>query len=429
MKTKKQFWDFLISVKGPLKSGVYKKAILRGQLALLGFSVGVIYIIIDYVNHIYFNIYYYLFLIVFSLLTLLLNRKGKFDTANLIYLILLNALIYVFASNDTYRSGVYMYFIVSALTSLTLCGYEQLKTGLFFCSLSLVLFLLAYVFHIYPPMPHPEVPEFYITIAFITNFIVSLITTITLLFFLLNINHKTETDLIKNNDLLIKTNAELDRFVYSASHDLRAPLSSLLGLINISKLAVKPEELKLHLEMMEGRVIHLDSFIKEIINYSRNSRLQIRTDNLNLLTLITDVMDSLRFSEQAAHIKMEILVSSNLQIIADANRLKVVLTNLISNSIRYADFSKKNPFIQIEAFNAEDKTKIRVTDNGQGIAKEHHDKIFDMFYRASENSKGSGLGLYIVMETLIILGGSIETTSEPGSGSTFTIILPNRNDS
>jgi signal transduction histidine kinase len=207
---------------------------------------------------------------------------------------------------------------------------------------------------------------------------------------------------------------------------LRAPLSSLLGLINISKLAVKPEELKLHLEMMEGRVIHLDSFIKEIINYSRNSRLQVQTDNVNLLTLITDVMDSLRFSEHASHIKIEILVSSDLQIIADANRLKVVLTNLISNSIRYADFAKKNPFIQIEALGTENETRIIVTDNGQGIAKEHLDRIFDMFYRASENSKGSGLGLYIVMETLTRLGGSIETTSEPGSGSAFTIILPNR---
>ena len=273
-------------------------------------------------------------------------------------------------------------------------------------------------------MPHADVPESYVTIAFVTNFIVSLITTTTLLFFLLDINYRAEEELSKNNELLTKTNSELDRFVYSASHDLRAPLSSLLGLINISKLTVKPEELKLHLEMMEGRVAHLDSFIKEIINYSRNSRLRVQIDNVNLLTLITDVVDSLRFSEHAVHIKIEILVSPELQIIADANRLKVILTNLISNSIRYADFTRKNPFIQIEAERTDNEMKIRVTDNGLGIAKEHHSKIFEMFYRASENSTGSGLGLYIVMETLTRMGGTIETTSEPGDGSTFTIILP-----
>jgi signal transduction histidine kinase len=426
MNSGKRIWDFLLRHDRQLTRSIYKKAILRGQLTLLALSVGVIYIIIDYVNDIYFNLPYYCFLIAFSSITLFLNRKGHFKMANYVFLILLNGLIYVFASNDTYRSGVYLYFIVCSLTSLTLCGYEQLRTGLLFCMLSLLLFLLAYIFKVYPLMPHAEVPESYVTIAFTTNFIISLVTTAILLFFLLDINYRAEEELSKNNELLTKTNSELDRFVYSASHDLRAPLSSLLGLINISKLAVKPEELKLHLEMMTGRVLHLDSFIKEIINYSRNSRLEVLTGSVNLLSLITDVVDSLRFSEHAANIKIEILVSPNLQIIADANRLKVVLTNLISNSIRYADFTKKNPFIKIQAFSTDNETRIQVTDNGLGIAKEHQNKIFDMFYRASENSTGSGLGLYIVMETLTRMGGNIEMTSEHGSGSTFEIILPNQ---
>ena len=425
MDSGKGFWNFLLRHDRPLRRSIYKKAILRGQLTLLSLAVGVIYIIVDTTNDIYFNLPYYFFLIAFSTVSLFLNRNGHFKIANYVFLILLNCLIYVFASNDTYRSGVYIYFIVCSLTSLTLCGYEQLRTGLLFCGLSLLFFALAYVFKIYPLMPHADVPESYVTIAFITNFIVSLITTATLLFFLLDINYRAEEELSKNNELLTKTNSELDRFVYSASHDLRAPLSSLLGLINISKLTFKPEELKLHLEMMEGRVAHLDSFIKEIINYSRNSRLRVQIDNANLLSLITDVVDSLRFSEHAVHIKIEILVSPELQIIADANRLKVILTNLISNSIRYADFTRKNPFIQVEAERTDNEMKIRVTDNGLGIAKEHHSKIFEMFYRASENSTGSGLGLYIVMETLTRMGGTIEMTSEHGSGSTFVISLPN----
>jgi len=425
MNSGERFWDFLLRNKGQLKRSIYKKAILRGQLILLSLVVGFMYIVVDVANDIYFNLPYYFFLIAFSSVTLFINRNGHFKLANYVFLFLLNWLIYVFASNDTYRSGVYIYFIVCSLTSLTLCGYEQLKTGLLFCGLSLILFTLSYVFKIFPSMPHGDVPESYVTIAFITNFSISLITTATLLFFLLNINYQTEEELSKNNELLTKANTELDRFVYSASHDLRAPLSSLLGLINISKLAGKPEELKRNLTMMEERIAHLDSFIKEIINYSRNSRLAVQAQNVNLLDLITDVIDSLRFSEQAANITMDIQVSPNHQIVADSNRLKVVLTNLVSNSIRYADFTKSKPLIQIEASNVDNKTKIRVTDNGQGIPKEHHDKIFDMFYRASENSKGSGLGLYIVMETLTRLGGSIEATSELGSGSTFIIILPN----
>ncbi len=424
MNSGKRFWDFLLRHNGQLKRSIYKKAILRGQLIVLSLAVGIIYIVVDVTNDIYFNLPYYFFLIAFSSVTLVINRNGHFKIANYVFLFLLNWLIYVFASNDTYRSGVYIYFIVCSLTALTLCGYEQLKTGLLFCGLSLLLFSLSYVFKIFPSMPHGDVPESYVTIAFITNFSVSLITTATLLFFLLDINYQTEEELSKNNELLTKANAELDRFVYSASHDLRAPLSSLLGLINISKLAVKPEEVLNNLDMMEGRISHLDSFIKEIINYSRNSRLAVQAQHVNLLTLTNDVMDSLRFSEQAPLIKVDIQISPNFQIFTDGNRLKVILTNLISNSIRYADFTKTNPFIRIEASRIEDKTSIQVTDNGQGIPKEHHDKIFDMFYRASENSKGSGLGLYIVMETLTRLGGSIETTSELGTGSTFTIFLP-----
>ena len=429
MTSGKRVWDFLLRHNGQLKRSIYKKAILRGQLIVLSLAVGIIYIFVDVANDIYFNLPYYFFLIAFSSVTLIINRNGHFKTANYVFLFLLNWLIYVFASNDTYRSGVYIYFIVCSLTALTLCGYEQLKTGLLFCGLSLLLFLLSYVFKIFPSMPHGEVTESYVTIAFITNFSVSLITTTTLLFFLLDINYQTEEELSKNNELLTKANAELDRFVYSASHDLRAPLSSLLGLINISKLTVKPEEVRNNLAMMEGRISHLDSFIKEIINYSRNSRLAIQPHSVNLLNLISEVMDNLRFSEQAALLKMDILVSPDFQIFTDGNRLKVILTNLISNSIRYADFSKSSPFIRVEASRVENKINVRVTDNGQGIPKEHHDKIFDMFYRASENSKGSGLGLYIVMETLTRLGGSIETTSELGAGSTFTIILPDTNNS
>ena len=117
------------------------------------------------------------------------------------------------------------------------------------------------------------------------------------------------------------------------------------------------------------------------------------------------------------------MISHDFEILVDANRLKVILANLISNAIRYADLTKTNPHILIEAKEDDTNTKIEVKDNGQGIAAEHHSKIYDMFYRASHNSKGSGLGLYIVKETLMRLGGSIELTSEVGEGSTFTVCL------
>ena len=396
-----------------------RKILLGGYLILIYIGIGLFFFIVNLFNPDGDPTSIFIGFIV-SIICLIMLRKGWTDLALVLHFIRANFIAFYFSMIDesTLMTGTYIYFVPASLGALAVFGYKELWKGVGFTVISFALFLIALL---EPGKFSVDGAHFY----FILNFLIVFLIGILILLFFDRMVVTAERKIQDKNEELIKANSELDRFVYSASHDLRAPLSSLLGLINISRLAVKPEEFKNNLDMMEGRVLHLDSFIKEIINYSRNSRLQIQPDNLNLLTVITDVMDSLRFSERAAHIKIEILVSPQLHIMADASRLKVVLTNLISNSIRYADFTKKNPFIRIEAFNVEDKTKILVTDNGQGIAKEHHDKIFDMFYRASENSKGSGLGLYIVMETLTRMGGTIEATSEHGRGSTFAIILPN----
>ena len=398
-----------------------RKILLGGYLILIYIGIGLFFFVVNLFNTEGDPTSIFIGFIV-SISCLIILRWGWTDLALVLHFIRANTLAYYFSITDenTLMTGTYIYFVPASLGALAVFGYTERWKGVGFTVISFALFLIALL---EPGKFSVDEAHFY----FILNFLIVFLIGILILLFFDRMVVTGEQKIQDKNEELIKANSELDRFVYSASHDLRAPLSSLLGLINISKLTTKPEELTNHLNMMEGRVLHLDSFIKEIINYSRNSRLQLQTDTVNLLTLITEVMDSLRFSERAAHINIEILVSPQLHILADANRLKVVLTNLISNSIRYADFTKKNPFIKIEAIRIEDKTKILVTDNGQGIAKEHHDKIFDMFYRASENSKGSGLGLYIVMETLTRMGGSIEATSEHGSGSTFSIILPNQN--
>ena len=425
MNSEKLFWGFLLHSHGPLRRSIYKKAILRGQLTLLSLSVGVIYIIIDYVNDIYFNLPYYVFLIAFSSFTLYLNRRGNFKIANYVFLIQLNWLIYVFASNDTYRSGVYIYFIVCSLTSLTLCGYEQIKTGLLFCALSLLLFTLAYIFKVYPLMPHIQVPESYVTIAFITNFTVSLITTSILLFFLLDINYRTEEELVKNNELLTKTNKELDRFVYSASHDLRSPLSSMLGLVEIAKKSDSPEEIKLCLDMMTGRIKVQDSFIQDIVHYARNTRASLSYEKIQMNLFVTEIIEQLMYNEDAKRIDFQVRIEKDKFIHSDRTRLTSVLSNLIGNSIKYHDKLKTSQFIRIELLESEGMTEILVEDNGQGIPPEFKEKIFDMFFRASEISKGSGLGLYIVKETVEKMNGSISVRSDVGVGSCFSVVLPN----
>lgn len=238
-------------------------------------------------------------------------------------------------------------------------------------------------------------------------------------------NKENQRKLQEQNEELKKINSELDRFVYSASHDLKAPLASVLGLINIAKMEKNAEMLFHYLDMMEQSVHKLDNFIKDIIDYSRNSRLEIACEPVDLQKIIDEIYENLNYLEKSIFIKKNIRIQAESPFYTDSKRVSIVLNNLLSNAINYHNIRKLNPFINIEATITDKEAKIEVSDNGLGIAHEHLGKIFDMFYRASYDSKGSGLGLYIVKETIQKLGGKISVHSELGEGTKFTIIIPN----
>jgi signal transduction histidine kinase len=419
-----RFGGFLLKETTFASRNVYKRAVLRGQLSLLGICVGVVYTALDYSNHLYVSIPFYLMLVLLCGAVFWINRSGNYLKANFIFLPILVFLIYVFADNDINRTGVGMYFVVFSLIALTLCGYEQIRSGLIFAFLALVGFFAAYYLDLPPLIKPVKYSEVYINVSFFTNFIVCLVVTTSLLFFLLDINYKTEQELSMNNQLLIKANRELDRFVYSASHDLRAPLSSLLGLIEISQRTEDLEEIKYCLSMMKARVGDLDSFIKDIIDYSRNTRQEVSPENFNLLKLTREVADGLKFGSGMEEIFIKYEIDPTLIITTDRSRLKVILNNLIGNALKYSSPEKKEQTISVAAVIEGNNLKISIDDNGIGIAIEHQPKIFEMFYRASEKSQGSGLGLYIVKETLDKLNGKIEVHSSLGHGSTFRLEIP-----
>lgn len=233
-----------------------------------------------------------------------------------------------------------------------------------------------------------------------------------------------EEEIALKNLQLAKTNEELDRFVYSASHDMRAPLSSLLGLIHLSEKTDKPEEIGTLLQMMRDRIKTMEGFIKEVTDYSRNTRLDLAPTQVSLYSLVNEVVTNLAYSTVNKKVRIDIAIDKNIILETDINRLKVVINNLLSNAYKYHQFEKADPYIQIAAHEKAHTILMTVTDNGQGIAPEHHLRIFEMFYRASEGSDGSGLGLYIVKETLDKLNGSISVQSTPGEGTEFTVTLP-----
>ncbi len=223
---------------------------------------------------------------------------------------------------------------------------------------------------------------------------------------------------------LKKANLELDRFVYSTSHDLRSPIASMLGLVNLARLEVKDEKSLELITMMEQRVLKLDSVIADFLVLSRSKKSEVVMTPVSLNQLIDEVVSDVKFAKDAPAIRLIYDRGNDFTFQSDFPLMKTVLGNLFSNSVKYHDLGKPDPFIRVSHRTLAGKVQIDVEDNGQGIRTESLDKIFDMFYRASSSSNGTGLGLYIVKESLAKLKGTIFVKSFHGTGSTFTILLP-----
>ncbi|MFZ4057336.1 MAG: PAS domain-containing sensor histidine kinase [Ferruginibacter sp.] len=235
-----------------------------------------------------------------------------------------------------------------------------------------------------------------------------------------------QKDVLQKNEELSKINLELDNFVYSISHDLRSPLLSIKGL---ASLVLHTKDLtaenRKFIDMILTSASRLDNTIQEILEYSRNSRVEVSTSEFDLTEMIQTIFDDLKFSTECA---TQLFIASNKPTIiqSDKSRINVLLRNIIGNSIKYS--RKSNPsWIKININSTDEEYTISIQDNGEGIAPKHLDRVFEMFYRATTNSVGTGLGLYICNEIIKKLGGTISIESEIGVGTTIAFQIPNLN--
>jgi len=238
----------------------------------------------------------------------------------------------------------------------------------------------------------------------------------------IRILERTE-ELINVNIKLKKTLTELDRFVYSASHDLSAPLKSILGIVHIAKLENKNAQLIEHFNYIEKSINKQEKVIRDLIQYSRNNRDIIVKSALDLGHLIDEVISELKFYPGFDDVKIVVNLGFT-QLRSDEGRLHMILNNLLSNALKYRDRNKNDQHIIITSKAEKENWVLEIQDNGQGIGEEDKSKIFEMFYRANEQSDGSGLGLFIVAEALEKLKGTVEVISKPTEGSTFIIKFP-----
>lgn len=338
---------------------------------------------------------------------------------NLSILIIVIACMFYFPASpygEHVNDSVLAFYIpVSVGTLIAFQGKER-KYGYLLSLVILIISLLLVIFDIHQLPSGNEIPLKGINYDLLFNVIGAALATFAEVAYILTLNNRL-------NERLIKANQELDNFVYIVSHDLRSPLLLTKGLLDISKLKIgEKEEVLKYLDLAGKSINNLDDIIKEILTYSRNARTSLQYEWFDLKSVILEIKSGLETKDNPAFSFME-EYSGDHMIHSDKGRLQTVIRNIITNSVKYRKKDDPGAFVKVSYKRTGNQCSIVVSDNGEGIASESLNKVFDMFYRATNSAPGTGLGLYICKEMLEKMGATYAIESVKGHGTSFSILL------
>jgi signal transduction histidine kinase len=234
--------------------------------------------------------------------------------------------------------------------------------------------------------------------------------------------YRSKIDLRNKIKELEKTNDELNRFIYSISHELRAPLVSVIGIVNLVKMEGLYNSSGEYWELIESCSNKLDYYIQKTLQYYKNNKNISENSLIDFKKLVDEMIDLYAYSDRDTQFNLNINQPHPFR--GDSFRIEVILGNLISNAIKYQKESGHHKVVDISIEANLLSAEISITDNGLGILNEHLEKIFTQFFK-TKNNKGSGLGLFIVKEALNKIDGTIAVSSSVNHGTTFKITIPN----
>jgi len=234
--------------------------------------------------------------------------------------------------------------------------------------------------------------------------------------------YKAKIDLRNKITELEKTNDELNRFIYSISHELRAPLVSVIGIINLVKMEGLYDSSGEYWGLIETCSNKLDYYIQKTLQYYKNTKDIPDHSEVDFHKLVNELIELHAYSDKDT--AFNVSINQNVKFVGDAFRIEVILSNLISNAIKYQKSNEQNKTVNIEIDVNDFEASVSINDNGLGILKEHLEKIFTQFFK-SKMHHGSGLGLFIVKEALNKINGTINVSSNIEDGTTFKITIPN----
>ncbi|PSR54634.1 hypothetical protein AHMF7605_14520 [Adhaeribacter arboris] len=243
------------------------------------------------------------------------------------------------------------------------------------------------------------------------------------------IRKKAEKTLVLKNGELIRINADLDNFVYCASHDLKSPVINAEGLLSVLKEELPPieSEVKEVVEKLENAIQQMHRTISDLTEVSKiQKNTEEELTQIPITEVFREVQDSLAEVITQSGASIQTHFEENPIVWFSRKNLKSILYNLVSNAIKYRS-PERTPVVEITSTANENFNIIAVTDNGMGIDLiKHEKKIFSLFKRLRDDVEGNGVGLFIVKRILEYNHGKVEVTSKPGEGSTFRVFIPKK---
>jgi len=226
----------------------------------------------------------------------------------------------------------------------------------------------------------------------------------------------------KQTQIIESKNAELDTFFYRISHDLKGPISSSLGLMVLAKMDVRDKLALEYIDKQHLQMERLSHIINGLVNLTNLNNAELVREKIDFNRMIDDCISSFNTLKHFSKVTFQKEISEDVAFYSEWTLLNAIVQNLIENAIKYC--RGESPFVRIRVKEERAAVVIEVEDNGLGIPAEHQEKIFQMFYRATQEAEGSGLGLYILKRSVDRLNGTIQIKSTVDVGTTFVVRLP-----
>jgi signal transduction histidine kinase len=235
------------------------------------------------------------------------------------------------------------------------------------------------------------------------------------------VNRNLEQRVEERTTELRQAYKELDTFFYRSSHDFRRPLTTFMGLAEVARVTVKDERALELFSKVNETAHYLDKMLFKLQSISDLGAQEIVFKEVFIKDIFDNVCDIYRTDLQENHIKTSCSIKLKAPFYSYPALLKIIFENLIENSIFFYRKEEISPCISLTVYEENNKVVFQFEDNGQGISEDFHERIFEMYFRGSERSKGNGLGLYIVKKAIEKLGGSISVESKVEKGTTFKL--------